>query len=88
MPRTLPQTVAATATTSVQSTTPTSGVSTASVSTVPISTPQTSLPQSGSTIQTSVQMPVGQPGSRTVVTSQPQFTYQPYQGQYQFSLVV
>ena len=33
-------------------------------------------------------MPVGQPGSSTVVTSQPQFTYQLYQGQYQFGPVV
>ena len=33
-------------------------------------------------------MPVGQPGSSTVVTSQPQFTYQPYQGQYQFGPAV
>jgi len=76
-PRTLPQTAAATAATSVQSTPPTSGVSTTLVSTVPVSTPQTSLPQSGCTIQISVQMPVGQLGSSTVVTSQPQFTYQP-----------
>ena len=29
-------------------------------------------------------MPVGQPGPSTVVTTQPQFNYQPYQGQYQF----
>jgi hypothetical protein len=33
-------------------------------------------------------MPVGQPGPSTVVTSQPQFTYQPYQGQYQFGPTV
>jgi len=69
---------AATAATSVSSTPPTSGVYTTSVSTVPMSVPQASLPQSGPTIQTSVQMPVGQPGPSTVVTSQPQFTYQPY----------
>jgi len=79
-PRTPPQTAAATAATSVQSTLPTSEVSTAPVSIVPVSTPHTYLPQSGSTIQTSVHIPVGQPGSSMVVTSQPQFTYQLYQG--------
>jgi len=84
----LPQTVAATAATSVPSTPPTSGVSTAPVSTVPVSILQASLPQSRPTVQTSIQMPVGQPGPSTVVTSQPQFTYQPYQGQYQYGLVV
>lgn len=87
-PHTPPQTTATTTATYVQSTPPTSGVSTAPVSTVPVSTPQTSLPPSGSTIQNLVQMPVGQPGSSTVVTSQPKFTYQPYQGQYQFGPVV
>ena len=76
-------TVAAT-TASVQSTPPTSRVSVALVSIVPASTPQASLPQSGPTIQTSIQMPVGQPGPSAIITSQPQFTYQPYQGQYQF----
>ena len=88
MPRTPPQTTAPTAATSVQSSPPTSGVSTAPVSTVPVSTPQTSLPLSGSMIQTSVQMPVGQPCSSTVVTSQPKFTYQLYHEQYQFSHAV
>lgn len=87
-PRTLPQTTIATAATSVQSTLPTFGASTTPVSTVPVSTPHTSLPPPGSTIQTSVQMPVEKPSSSTVVTSQPQFTYQPYQGQYQFRPVV
>ena len=87
-PRTPPQTTATTAATSIQSTPPTSVVSATLVSTVPVSTPQTYLPPSGSTIQTSVQIPVGQPGSSTAVTSQPQFTYQPYQGQYQFDPAV
>ena len=79
-PRTLSQTSVATTTASVQSTPPISGVSAAPVSTAPVSTPRASLPQSGPTIQTLVSMPVGQPGPSTVVTSQPQFTYQPYQG--------
>ena len=70
-PRTLPQTTATTAATFVQSTPPTFRVSTAPISIVPTSTPQASLPQSGPTIQTSVQMPVGQPSPSTVVTSQP-----------------
>ena len=83
-PRTSPQTTAATAATSVPSTPPTSRVSTAPVSTVLVTIPQVSLPQSRPTIQTSVQMPVGKPGLSMVVTSQPQFTYQPYQGQYQY----
>jgi hypothetical protein len=61
----------------------TSGVSTAPVSTVSVTTPQTSIPLSGSTIQTTVQMPIGQPGISTVVTTQPQFVQPPYQGQYQ-----
>jgi len=87
-PRTLPQMTAATAATFVPSTPPTSGVSTAPVSIVPVSIPQVSFPQSGPTIQTSVQMLVGQPGPSTVVTSQPQFTYQPYQGQYQYGPAV
>ena len=79
-PRTPPQTTAATTAASVQSTPPTSGVRTAPVSIVPTSVkiPQASLPQSGPTVQTSVQMPIGEPGPSTVVTSQPQFTYQPY----------
>ena len=64
------------------------GVSTTPVFTVPVSIPQVSLPQSGPTIQTLVQMLVGQPGPSMVVTSQPQFTYQAYQGQYQFSATV
>jgi hypothetical protein len=81
-PRTPSQTTAATTATSAPSTTLAFGVSTALVSTVSTTTPQTSLPLSGSTIQTSVQMPVGQPGLSTVVTSQPQFIYQLYQGQY------
>jgi len=80
-PRTPPQTTATTIAAYVQSTPPTSGVSTALVSIVPASTPQASLPQSAPTIQTSVQMPVGQPSPSMVVTSQSQFTYQPYQGQ-------
>jgi len=84
-PRTPPQTTAAT---SVPSTPPTSRVSTTPVSTVPVLIPQASLPQSGPTVQTSVQMPVGKPGPSMVVTSQPQFTYQPYQGQYQYGSVV
>ena len=46
--------------------------------------PQASVPQSGPTIQTTVQMPTGQAGTSTIFSSQPQFTYQPYQGQYQF----
>ena len=79
-PSTPSQTTAATTATSVQSTTLTSGVSTAPVSTIRVSTPQTSLPPPGSTIQTSVQMPLRQPRLSTVVTIQPQFTYQPYQG--------
>ena len=54
----------------------------APVSTVFATTPQTYLPLSGSTVQTTVQMPIGKPGSSTVVTSQPQFAYPPYQGQY------
>ena len=87
-PRTLPQTTATTAATSVPSTPPTSGVSTALVSTIPVSIPQASLSKSGPTVQTSVQMPVGKPGPSTVVTSQPQFTYQSYQGQYQYSPAV
>ena len=33
-------------------------------------------------------MPIGQLGPSTVVTSQPQFTYQLYQGQYQYGPVV
>ena len=79
-PRTLPQIVSATTKTSVQSNPPTSGVSTTLVSIVPASvqTPQASLPQSGPTVQTLVQMPVGQLSPSTVVTIQPQFTYQPY----------
>ena len=68
-PRTPPQTDAAIAATSIPSTPSTSGVSTVPVSTVPVSIPQASLPQSGPTIQTSVQIPVGQPGPSTVVTS-------------------
>ena len=84
-PSTPSQTIAATTATS---TALTSGVSTTPVSTVSATTPQTSLPLSGSTIQTMVQMPVGQPGLSTVVTSQPRFTYQQYQGQYQFGPVV
>ena len=60
----------------------------APVSTVPVTTPQTSLPLSGSTIQTTVQMPVGQPGISTVVTTQPQFVQPPYQGQYQHGQAV
>jgi len=82
-PSTPSQATAATTATSVPSTTLTTGVSTAPVSTVSATTPQTSLPSSGSTIQTTVQMPVRQPGLSTVVTTQPQFIYQPYQGQYQ-----
>ena len=50
--------------------------------------PQVSVPQSGPTVQTSVQMPVGQAGTSTIATSQPQFIYQPYQGQYQFGPTV
>ena len=79
-PRTPPQKTAATTATSAPSTPLTSGISTAQTSTIPASIPQVSLPQPGSTIQTLVQMPVGQLGPSTVVTSQPQFTYQPYQG--------
>lgn len=82
-PSTPSQTTAATTATSVPSTTLTTGVSMAPVSTVSATTPQTSLPSSGSRIQTTVQMPMGQPSLSTVVTSQPQFIYQPYQGQYQ-----
>lgn len=80
-PRTPPQTAAATTAASVQPTTPVSRVLVALVSTVPASvqTPQASLPQSGPTIQILVQMPIGQASPSTVVTSQPQFTYQPYQ---------
>ena len=87
-PRTPPQTAAATIAISTPSTTLTSGVSTAPVSTTPTSIPQASLPQSGPTIQTMVQILVGQPGPSTVVTAQPQFTYQPYQGQYQYGPAV
>lgn len=75
-PSTPSQTAAATTATS---TILTSGVSTAPVSTVSVTTPQTSLPLSGSTIQTTVHMPAGQPGISTVVTTQPQFVHQPYQ---------
>ena len=32
-------------------------------------------------------MPAGQPGTSTVIKSQPQFTYQPYQGPYQYGPV-
>ena len=80
-PQTPPRT-AATAATSVQSSTPVSGVSVVPSSTTPVSVqiPQVSVPQSGP----SVQIPIGQTGISTVVTSQPQFTYQPYQGQPQF----
>ena len=46
------------------------------------------MPQSGPIIQTIVQIPVGQPHTSTVITIQPQFTYQPYQGQYQFGPVL
>ena len=87
-PQTLPQT-AATAATSVQPITPISGVSVTPSSSIPASVqiPQVSVPQSGPSVQTSVQMPAGQDGTSTVVTSQPQFTYQPYQGQYHFGPV-
>lgn len=78
-PRTLPQT-SVVAATSVQPTTPISGVYVAPVSTTPISVknPQVSVPQSGPTIQTMVQMPMGQSSTNAILTSQPQFTYQPY----------
>ena len=46
--------------------------------------PQVSVPQLGPSVQTSVQVPAGQASTSTVVTSQPQFMYQPYQGQPQF----
>ena len=51
---------------------------------VSVQIPQVSVPQSGPSVQTSVQIPIGQTGTSTVVTSQPQFTYQPYQGQPHF----
>ena len=57
-PGTPPHTAAATTATSTMLT---SGVSAAPVSTVPVTTPQTSVPLSGSTVQTTVQMPVGPP---------------------------
>jgi len=89
-PRTLLQTAATTTATSVQPTTPISRVSVASISTISASvqTPQASLLQLGPTVQPLVQMLVGQAGPSTVVTSHPQFTYQPYQGQYQFGPTV
>ena len=86
-PTTPPQTVAQT---SVQPTTPIPRVFTASIISSPqtlLQIPQVSIPQSRPTIQTTVQMPVGQPGTSTIITSQPQFTYQPYQGPYQYRLV-
>ena len=68
-PRTLPQTTAATTAASVQSTPPTSGVLTALVSTVPTSvqTPQASLPQLGTTVQTLLEMPVGQVNHNSLI---------------------
>ena len=71
-PSTPPQTYT-TAATSIQPTTPISGVSAAPVSSIPASMqiPQVSVPQSGPTIQTTVQMPTGQFGTSTILTSQP-----------------
>ena len=60
-------------------------ISTAPQVSVPI--PQVSVPQSGPAPQTTIQMPAGQPGTSSVITSQPQFTYQPYQGSYQYGPV-
>lgn len=70
-PRTPPQMTATISATFIPSTPPMSRVSIAPVSIVPVSVPQASLPQSGSTVQTSVQMPIGKPGPSTVVTIQP-----------------
>ena len=77
-----PKTSHQTAATSVQPVTPISGVSVTPSSSIPASVqiPQVSVPQSGPFVQTSVQMPGGQAGTSKFVTSQPQFTYQPYQG--------
>ena len=79
-----PQTVAHTF---AQQTTPIPRVSTAPITSAPQTSaliPQVSIPQSGPTIQTTVQMTTRQPGTSTVITSQPQFTYQLYQGPYQY----
>lgn len=79
-PCTPPQTAAIVAT-SIQPTTQVFGVSATLVSTTPASVkiPQVSLPQLGPTVQTSIQMPVGQASTiATIATSQPQFTYQLY----------
>lgn len=88
-PHTPPQTVATIAT-SIQPTTPVSGVFVAPISTIPASVkiPQVFVLQSGPTVQTLVQMPTGQAGTSTIATSQTQFIYQPYQGQYQFGPTV
>ena len=87
-PQTPPQTIVATAT-FVQLTTPVSRVSVVPVSSIPASVqiPRVSVPQSGPTIQSTVQMPTGQTGTSMIVSSQPQFTYQLYQGQYRFGQV-
>ena len=72
---------------SVQPSTPIHRVSAAPISAIPqisVQILQVFVPRSGPTIQTTVQIPAGQASSSTVATSQPQFTYQPYQGQYQF----
>lgn len=52
-----------------------------------IKIPQVSISQSGPIIQTTVQMPAGKTGTSKIITSQPQFTYQPYQGPYKYGHV-
>ena len=78
-PQNPPQTTT-TAATSVQPVTPISGVSVMLSSSIPafVKIPQVFVPQSGPFVQTLVEMPGGQAGTSTVVTSQPQFGYQLY----------
>ena len=76
--------------TSLQATTPIPGVSVAPISTAPqvsLPIPQVYALQSGPIVHTTVHMPAVQPVTSTVITSQPQFVYPPYQGQYQYGPV-